>query len=62
MKEKDTVILNGEEISFNAAVALMDSEICEELHMELAPCENQEFLDAYVKAHQEKYGEEFIVN
>lgn len=62
MEEKDTVILNGEEISFNVAVALMDNEICEQIHMELAPCENQEFLDAYVKAHQEKYGEEFIVN
>lgn len=49
----------GTEINFNAAVALMDSDIREELHNELAPCTDQEFFDAYCKAHEAKYGEEF---
>lgn len=62
IRDPDTVLLDGEEISFNAAVALMDDDIREELHRELAPCGNQEFLDAYVKAHHDKYGEDFIVN
>lgn len=29
--------------------------------MELAHCTEQEFFDAYCKAHEEKYGEEFSV-
>lgn len=40
-----------------AIVQMMDDEIREELHCELAPCSKQEFFDAYTKAHQEKYGE-----
>lgn len=55
------VMLNGSEIDFAAAVNLMDDEIREELHAELAPCDDQEFLDAYVERHAEKYGEEFQV-
>lgn len=46
---------------FDAAVALMDDEIREELHNELAPCTEDEFLVAYKAAHYAKYGEEFAV-
>lgn len=49
----------GTEIDFDAAFALMDSEICEEINSELAPCSDQEFFDAYCKAHEAKYGEVF---
>lgn len=55
------VMLNGSEIDFEAAVNMMDDEIREELHAELAPCGNQEFLDAYVERHAQKYGEDFQV-
>lgn len=55
------VMLNGSEIDFEAAVNMMDDEIREELHAELAPCGNQEFLDAYVERHAHKYGEDFQV-
>ena len=51
---------NKEEISFETAVNFMDEEIREKLHMELAPCAEQEFLTAYKKAHKEKYGEEWL--
>jgi len=53
---------NGQEIVFEAAVNLMDDEIREKLHMELAPCTDQEFFTAYEKAHSQKYGEKFEVN
>ena len=56
------VMLNGCEVEFDACVVLMDDEICEELNFEMAPCTEQEFLDAYVKRHAEKYdGEQFQI-
>ena len=55
-----TVInLSGREIDFDFGVGLMDDEIREELHAELAPCTDQEFFTAYEKAHAEKFGEEW---
>lgn len=51
--------MNGTEINYEAAVMLMDDEIRESLHFELAPCTEQEFFTAYEKAHAEKYGEEW---
>ena len=44
---------------FDLAVSLMDDEIREKIHMELAPCTEEEFLEAYKAAHKKKYGEEF---
>ena len=55
------VMLNNEMVDFESAVMLMDDEIREELNSELAPCSEQEFIDAYAKAHAEKYGEEFEI-
>lgn len=55
------VQLNGVFVNFEACVALMDDEIREALHMEMAPCGGQEFLDAYVQRHLEKYGEGFAI-
>lgn len=57
-----TVVLNGQEIFFSAAVALMDDGIREALHSELAPCTEQEFMDAYAERHKEEFGETFQVN
>lgn len=51
--------INGTEINYDAAVALMDDDLCEELNGELAPCTEQEFFSAYEKAHAEKFGEEW---
>ena len=47
--------------NYNAAVALMDDEIRERLHAEIAPCSNFKFLTAYIIAHYNKYGEMFTV-
>lgn len=52
------VMVDGREVDFDAAVVLMDDEIREELHGEMAPCGDQEFADAYAKAHARKFGGE----
>ena len=46
---------------YQAAVELMDDEIREQLHSDLAPCSDLEFLESYMKAHEEKYGIPFVV-
>lgn len=57
------IIINNKEIEFEVAEAYMDAEIKERLHHEIAPCSEQEFVDAYVKAHADKYnGEIFDIN
>lgn len=49
----------GTEIEWNTAVNLMDDDLREELSADLAPCTEQEFFDAYAKAHEAKFGEEW---
>lgn len=51
----------GEEMDYEAAVMLMDDDIREELHREIAPCTDEEFLNEYAERHFEKYGEEFTI-
>lgn len=46
---------------FDAAVNLMDDDLREEIHNDLAPCTEEEFLREYEKRHLEKYGEEFQI-
>ena len=46
---------------YNAAVSLMDDELREQLHEELAPCSDAEFLTRYMQEHEKKYGVPFIV-
>lgn len=46
---------------YSASVNLMDDEIREEIHRELAPCSDEEFLEAYMEAHERKYGVPFVV-
>lgn len=56
----DTVTTSrGEIINFEAVANAMDSELCEEINEELAPCTDQEFYDEYCRRHIEKFGEEF---
>ena len=48
---------HGEIIPVNVAIQLMDDDLREELHRELAPCREHAFFDAYAEAHWEKFGE-----
>ena len=56
------VELNGKQVDYEAAVVLMDDDLREELHSQLAPCSEQEFMDAYAPQHAAKFGEQFQVN
>lgn len=47
--------------NYAAAVALMDDDLREELHVELAPCTDAEFLAAYMERHAAKFGEAFTI-
>lgn len=58
----EVVVINGREVDYDAAVNLMDNEIREELHSEIAPCTNQEFINAYIERHRQKFSEEFVVS
>ena len=49
--------MNGTEINFESAVALMDDEIRESICG--TAYSEQEFFAAYEKAHAEKYGDEW---
>lgn len=52
----------GTEIDYDAAVNLMDDDLRERIHSELAPSTESEFFQAYCAAHREKFGEEFEPN
>ena len=64
MTNNDIKVTNeyGEEINYDVAVNFMDDELREQLHMKLAPCTEQEFFNAYAKAYEEKYGEEWFLS
>ena len=53
---------HGVLIYFDAAVQHMDDAIREDLHMELAPCTEEQFFNAYCEAHLQQFGEEFFLN
>jgi hypothetical protein len=59
---KAMITLNGEQIEMDVAVHYMDDEIREAIHEEMAPCPDQQFVDAYVAAHKQKHGEDFTIN
>lgn len=52
---------NGNEVLWCMVVDLMDDEIREQLHAELAPCDEQAFFDAYVREHKKKFNENFNI-
>lgn len=56
------ITYKGKSYYFDAAVNLMDDELCKELHAELAGCSKQVFFDEYCERHMEKFGEEFFID
>lgn len=59
-----TMVINswGNEIDYEVSVTMMDDEVRENLHNEIAPCTEQEFFDAYAVAHKEQFGEDWILD
>lgn len=64
MKENATMVTNsyGDKIYYNAAVTLMDDDLREEVHSDLAPCTEQEFFDEYSRRHEERFGEAWLLD
>ena len=62
IEEMDTVEIDGRKFYLDSVVNLMDNDIREEVHADLAPCRDQEFVDEYRRRHLDTYGEEFIIN
>ena len=58
MRNPEEIVNNG---YYDAAVALMDDALREEIASKLAPCSEIEFLVAYMDAHKAKYGEDFEI-
>lgn len=50
----------GETYAMDAARNLMDDELCAKIHGTVDT--DQEFFDAYVTAHAEKFGATFVIN
>lgn len=50
---------NGNWVNYEDAVFYMDDDLREEIHDELAPCNDQAFFDAYCERHEKKFGEVF---
>ena len=45
---------------YEEAVDMMDDDLREELHCEIAPCTDLTFLKAYMARHYERYGVRFM--
>jgi hypothetical protein len=46
---------------YEAAEALMDDDIREDLNREIAPCAEEDFLVAYMDRHYRRYGAAFVI-
>lgn len=53
-----TIVINsrGTAIDYDAAVALMDDDLREEVAGDLVPCTEQEFFNEYCKRYAIKFG------
>jgi hypothetical protein len=59
-QSSELVIINGQSVDLDAARNLMDDEICEAIHGSVSTA--QEFVDAYLAAHEQKFGAPFVFN
>jgi hypothetical protein len=57
-----TVMIDGQSVDFDSAVELMDADLREQIHANLSPCGEQDFVDAYCAAHLARFGVDFSVN
>ncbi len=54
------ITFNGMTMEFDIVSGLMDADIRLAVMRELGECAEQELLDAYLKAHEEKHGSKFL--
>ena len=48
-------------VKLDVAVNYMDDDLREQVHQELAPCTDEEFMTRYRELHLAKFGKEFTV-
>lgn len=53
------VKIYNDKVDFETLVNLMDDEIREKIHKEIAPCTEQEFINRYIEEHEKKHNEKF---
>ena len=58
-EKKMKVKIYNDEVEYIILALLMDDEIREKVHNEIAPCTEQEFINRYIKEHEKKYKEKF---
>jgi len=51
-----------ERYDFDVIVNMMDDDIREKVHAELAPTSDEKFLERYIELHKEKFNETFAIN
>jgi len=61
-ENEKTVVEELLKLGMDVLVNYMDDELREQVHRELAPCTDAEFLTRYIKLHRERFNEEFDVN
>lgn len=58
----NTAMVGGKVYDMDVISSYMDDEIREDLHTEMAPCSGQEFVNAYLVAHENKFNQHFEIN
>jgi hypothetical protein len=59
MKEEYVML---SKFSMEVIAHYMDDELREQVHAELAPCTDEEFLTRYIELHKAKFNEDFTIN
>ena len=54
------ITFNGMTMEFDVVAGMMDSELKALVMKQIGQCSEQELLDAYMKAHKDKYGTSFL--
>lgn len=54
------ITFNGMTMEYSVVEKMMDPELKAELQSEVQTLSEQAFLDAYMLAHKEKYGKDFL--
>lgn len=56
------ITFNGMTMEYSVVEGMMDSGVKQTVASELSDSSEQDFLDAYMKAHKDKFGKEFLQN
>lgn len=56
------ITFNGMTMEYSVVESMMDAGVKQAVESELSDTSEQAFLDAYMKAHKDKFGKEFLQN